>query len=207
MSDDPSQPTLVAAWQNAELDRLAEALHEQDPYLPGHSFRVSARCKAMGQALGLEGDPLDKLTMGALLHDFGKQQVPAGILQAPRWLLADEQAAVRAHAALGADHLARAGFEVEITNIVRHHHERWDGAGYPDGLAGDDIPVAARIVAVADVWDALVTPRPHKRGLSHEDALRVLQEMAGSHLQPVLVELFIDLGLHDMPVETASSDR
>lgn len=204
MSDDTATPTLASAWQNARLDRLAEALHEQDPYLPGHSFRVSARCKAMGQALGLSGEPLDKLTMGALLHDFGKQQVPAAILQAPRWLLADEQAAVRSHCTLGAEHLTAAGFDVEITRIVRHHHERWDGAGYPDGLAGDDIPVAARIVAVADVWDALVTARPHKRGLSTEAALRVLRDMSGNHLQPVLVELFLDLGLHEVSLETGT---
>ena len=210
MAHDPSPPpTLAEAWQNARLDELADALHDRDPYLPGHSFRVSARCRSMGESLGVEGDSLDRLAMGALLHDFGKQQVSADILQAPRWLLAEEQAAVRAHAEQGAGLLEAAGFQADITSVVRHHHERWDGAGYPEGLAGEDIPVAARIVAVADVWDALVTPRPHKRGLDRAVAVRVLREMAGAHLQPVLVELFLDLGLHEivLATDTGSSTR
>jgi len=202
--DDAPPPTLAEAWQNASLDNLADALHDRDPYLPGHSFRVSARCRSMGEALGLAGESLNRLAMGALLHDFGKQQIPAAILQAPRWLLAEEQATVRAHAAQGASLLEAAGFQADITRVVRHHHERWDGEGYPDGLAGEDIPVAARIVAVADVWDALVTPRPHKRGLGRDVAVRVLREMGGAHLQPLLVELFLDLGLHEIVLATDS---
>jgi HD-GYP domain-containing protein (c-di-GMP phosphodiesterase class II) len=119
------------------------------------------------------------LRLGALLHNVGHLEVPPAVLNRPGKLDADEWALVRRHPEAGAALVAGCGLPAEVAAVVAAHHERWDGAGYPLGLAGEAIPLAARVVAVADVYDALTTPRPYKRALAHDDALAIMRRDVG----------------------------
>ncbi len=140
---------------------------------------------------------IDELAKAAPLHDIGKVAIPDGILLKPGRLSADEWEIMKTHAEQGADLLQRAidrlGDDAGpmLTfgkQIARHHHEKWDGSGYPDGLAGEDIPLSARLMAVADVYDALISERPYKRALSHDEALDFIRGGSGSHFDPRIVE-------------------
>ncbi len=147
----------------------------------------------------LDERSLDLLVRSAPLHDIGKVGIPDRILLKPGKLDADEWAIMQTHAALGADAIAKAEADVgqpvaflELAGqIARWHHEKWDGSGYPDGLAGDAIPVAARLMALADVFDALISPRVYKAAMSFEDARRVIEQGRGSHFDPDVADAFI----------------
>ncbi|HEV6963851.1 HD-GYP domain-containing protein, partial [Roseateles sp.] len=140
---------------------------------------------------------IDELAKAAPLHDIGKVAIPDGILLKPGKLSPDEWLVMKTHAEQGADLLQRAidrlGDDAGLMltfgkQIARHHHERWDGSGYPDGLAGPDIPLSARLMAVADVYDALISVRPYKQAMSHDEALDFIRRGSGSHFDPRVVE-------------------
>lgn len=197
----------VLSRQSARLSfpSLVPHMRQVDPHLPGHSWRVAALSVPVGRAMGLCSPELDDLAAGGLLHDIGKLALPSSIVQAPRRLTAKEQTLVRVHSTVGARCLEAWGCREAVVAISRHHHERMDGRGYPDGLGGAAMRLSIRICAVADVWDALVSVRSYKRALPVDRAERVLAEMAGAHLDATVVEAFFDLKMARASVERRQS--
>jgi hypothetical protein len=183
----------------AQLDglrRLALAAEYRDDNTHEHTQRVGHLAALLARGAGL-GDRMVRLVREAApLHDLGKIAIPDSILLKPGRLSDEEYEVVKTHALLGARVLAGAESELlEVAErIVRHHHERWDGAGYPDGLEGEDIPVVARITAVADVFDVLVHERPYKDSWSVEAAAEEIRKGAGTQFDPAIVEVFDALG-------------
>ena len=141
--------------------------------------------------MGLPDEEIERIRVAASIHDIGKLFVPHSILMRPGRLSPEEYSLVKRHAEQGAD-LARELGDPDVTAIVRHHHERVDGGGYPDGLAGDEIPLGARIIAVADTFDAITSERPYRRAASRKSAMDVLSEVAGSQLDATVVNAFVD---------------
>jgi HD-GYP domain-containing protein (c-di-GMP phosphodiesterase class II) len=157
-----------------------------------HSDRVMRMAVGLARLAGVEGDELRNLTFGALLHDIGKLALPDAILIKPGKLDDEEMAQMREHPKIGYDLLQRVAFLRAAGDIPYSHHERWDGAGYPQGLRGEDIPLAARIFSVVDIWDALCSPRVYKPAWPETEVLQYLRDAAGSQLDPHLVQLFLD---------------
>jgi putative nucleotidyltransferase with HDIG domain len=145
---------------------------------------------ALGEELGLSRERLDALRFGSLFHDIGKIAVPDKILVKPAKLDRWEYAQMQTHSTEGARIVAKFGRLREAVPIIRHHHERWDGVGYPDGLAGEDIPLEAAIVGLADAWDAMTTDRPYHRALTAEEALAEIGAGHATQFAPVVVEAF-----------------
>ena len=173
------------------LRRLNEALELKDHETRGHSGRVERHVARMASAMGVAADHLADLLLAAALHDVGKVAMPDGILRKTSALTHDEYEQMKEHANVGAGMLSYVAGRAAV-GAVRHHHERWDGLGYPDGLAGTDIPVFGRMIAVADTYDAVRSPRPYRAASSHELALEVLVEGAGHQFDPDCVNAFID---------------
>jgi putative nucleotidyltransferase with HDIG domain len=171
---------------------LAAALDARDPYTAGHSERVSALAVAIGRQLRLRRDDLDVLRLGALLHDIGKIGLSDHVLRKPGALTAEEYEAIKAHPRLGARILRSVPFLAPHLPIVELHHERPDGLGYPHGLAGEEIPVPARIVKVADAFDAMTSARAYRPARSASEAIAELWRHSGSQFDTVVVEAFVD---------------
>ncbi len=169
----------------------AAALDLRDHDTAGHAQRVTELAVALGERLGMDRDELTALRRGALLHDIGKIGVPDKILNKPGPLDEEEWAVMRAHPEIARELLAPISFLQDSIDIPAHHHERWDGAGYPDGLAGEAIPLAARIFAVVDVWDALCSDRPYRSAWATEAVTRHVRENAGRHFDPQLAAAFL----------------
>jgi HD-GYP domain-containing protein (c-di-GMP phosphodiesterase class II) len=161
---------------------LAEAVEKRDPYTGGHLQRVVAYSLLLGDELELPAEELEQLRLGATLHDIGKIAVPDAVLRKPSRLDADELEVMRRHPVDGSQIVGRIRSLAPIVPIVRHHHEQLDGHGYPDGLAGAGIPLPARIVAVADTFDAMTTSRPYRDGLAPERAAEAIRDDAGTRL-------------------------
>ena len=174
------------------LQALAIALEARDRYTRGHSDRVAATARGLALASGLTSPAAETVAQAGRLHDLGKIGVPERVLGKCGPLTDEEWAVMRLHPLTGAQILAPLEFFGEGTLIVRHHHERVDGSGYPDGLRGGDIPLGSRIVAVADVYDALTSDRPYRGRLPHALALERLHCEAGRTLDGELVVLFAD---------------
>lgn len=185
------------------LFSLAQSVEDRDPSLGKHCERLSLMAAAMGVALGLPPQQILVLQRGGYLHDIGKVGIPDGILFKAGPLTPEEWEIMKSHAARGERICASMRSLAPVLPIIRSHHERWDGSGYPDGLKGEAIPLLARILQLADIYDALTTERPYKRALKPEEALRVIREEVDKGWRdPRLVELFADL----LPMfETASS--
>jgi len=166
---------------------LANALEAKDPYTRGHSERVAALGRRIASSLGLAQSIVDTVGQAGLLHDIGKIGVPEAILQKPGSLSPEEWRIMRAHPVTGAQIVAPFEFFEGAARVIRHHHERWDGSGYPDGLARDDIPLEARIVAVADVFDALTSARSYRPALPRAAARAFLLQEAGHTLDETIV--------------------
>jgi putative two-component system response regulator len=178
------------------LERLARAAEYRDDNSPEHMQRVGALAARMARTLGQDDRLVWLIRQGAPLHDLGKIAIPDSILLKPGKLEPEEFEVVKTHALLGARVLADSGSEVlgVAEQIARSHHERWDGHGYPDGLAGQAIPLVARIVGVADVFDVLVHERPYKEAWTVEDAAREIRAGAGTQFDPDVVAAFETLG-------------
>lgn len=170
---------------------LAQTIELKDPSTRGHCDRVGVYATRLAQAIGLPRNVQREIKYGSWLHDCGKIGVAESILNGPHALTDEEYTHVKQHSAWGADVAVRANLSQIVRNIVRHHHERYDGQGYPDGLAGEEIPLEARVVAVADVYDALITDRPYRKGFAKGAALRIIEDMRGAELDPALVDLFL----------------
>ncbi|MDP4023494.1 response regulator [Methylobacterium sp. NEAU 140] len=172
--------------------RLSLAVEYRDNDTGDHTWRVASYSRLIAEALGLAPDACRRLYLAAPLHDVGKVAVPDGILLKPGKLDAEEFALVKTHATIGQRILGESESELIqlAAEIAGAHHEHWDGGGYPSGLAGRDIPLAARIVAVADVFDALTTRRPYKAALAFEDAFAAIEAESGRHFDPACVAAF-----------------
>ncbi len=176
--------------REAALKALARALEYRDLETKGHTDRVAGLALRLARALGFPD--LEGLRLGAFLHDIGKLALPDGILNKPGSLSTTEWQVVRTHPALGYEILKDLPLLPRTAlNVVLHHHERWDGTGYPKGLKGEEIPLEARIFAVVDVWDALLSVRPYKKAWTPEEARAELLRQAGKGLDPGLVEVFL----------------
>ncbi|MBW8060557.1 MAG: HD-GYP domain-containing protein, partial [Solirubrobacterales bacterium] len=171
------------------LERLSRSLEARDPHTHGHSRRVARHSSAIAERMGLPPEQVAKVRAAAAIHDVGKIVTPKEVIEKPGALTEEEYDLVKRHAAAGARMTVALGDE-ELTRIVRHHHERLDGNGYPDGLAGEEIPIGARVVAVADTFDALISTRPYRPAAAHKEALAVLGREAGAQLDPDAVRAF-----------------
>lgn len=182
-----------AATYQATLEGWVRALDLRDKETEGHTKRVTQLTKALAQKMGIKDDQLVHILRGALLHDIGKMAIPDGILLKPAALTQEERAIIQKHPVYAYEMLSPIQFLTPALDIPYCHHEKWDGTGYPRGLSGEDIPLAARIFAVADVWDALVSDRPYRKGLQPEDVKQKIREDAGSHFDPQVVNAFLEL--------------
>jgi HD-GYP domain-containing protein (c-di-GMP phosphodiesterase class II) len=188
------------------LDTLIGAVEAKDPYTHGHSRRVAELSTRIGIALGLQPEMLRALHQGASLHDVGKISVPDRILNKPGDLTDEEWEAIKEHPVVGWGLAQRAPSLRDSLAAIRHHHERWDGSGYPDRLERDEIPLAGRIVGVADVWDALTSDRAYRPAWDPERAIAHIADGAGNLFDPECVEAFLHLmsesGLSPSPTST-----
>ena len=171
---------LTDELENAEtvLFSLALGVEAKDPYTEGHCERLSAFSFQLGAAMGLPEEELTALRRGGVLHDIGKIAIPDTILAKPGPLTEDEWAIMREHPLIGERICKPLKTLKLVLPIIRHHHEKWNGSGYPDGLKGEEIPVTARVLQVVDVYDALTTKRPYKPGLPQERVFEIMQEEA-----------------------------
>ena len=175
------------------MRRWAESIEAKDRYTAGHCERVANYASMLAAKVGFSGRDLTWFHMGAYLHDVGKTAVSVEVLNKPGKLTPEEWASMQSHTVVGDQIVSELNFPWDIRPIVRNHHERWDGTGYPDRLAGEDIPLTARILCVADVYDALTTARSYRAALSEEEALRIMRKDAGKLLDPNLFEVFVPL--------------
>src|ERR1017187_2680247 len=175
------------------LEALGDALDLKDAETEGHSKRVTAFTMAIARAMELPQDRRDIIARGAFLHDIGKMAIPDAILRKPGRLTPEEQMTMREHAFLGYQMLRKIPFLQEAANIVYSHQERYDGSGYPRGLKGDQIPLGARIFAVADTFDAITSDRPSRAAQSIPAARREIQKYAGRQFDPQVVETFMSI--------------
>ena len=173
---------------------LGRTVEAKDPYTQGHCERLAAYSVALGRVLRLPPDEVTALDLGGALHDLGKIGIPDAILLKPSGLTEAEWAIMREHPVIGERICVPLRSLRRVLPIIRHHHERWDGGGYPDGLVGKEIPITARILQVVDIFDALTTERPYKPAVSQTTALAALRdEVARGWRDPAVVEPFIEL--------------
>jgi HD-GYP domain-containing protein (c-di-GMP phosphodiesterase class II) len=177
-----------------EVSLLNRRLVIDDPAEAAHAARVTALALRLARGIGVAGRLLDAIRFGGPLHDIGKLALDPELLHKPGPLERDELEEIRTHPERGVelvrDHSDAAG----ALGCILHHHERWDGAGYPHGLAGEQIPVEARILALADAYDAMTSHRPYREALAHDEAIAELQRGAGSQFDPEFVDAFVSLG-------------
>ena len=175
------------------IETLNAAVEARDPYTAGHSQRVRRVALAIGRSMSLSMDRLGALETAALFHDIGKIGMPDSILTKTDLLTRDEQALMREHVTRGADIVAKFPLFRDAVPAIRHHHERWDGLGYPEGLAGDDIPLEAAIIGLADAWDAMTTDRPYAAAQSLNEAMVQIGGGRGKQFSPAVVDAFWDV--------------
>jgi len=180
---------LLGAYE-ATIEGWSRAMDLRDRETEGHSQRVTELTLRLAMARGLDTQELIHIRRGALLHDMGKLGIPDSILHKPGTFTAEEWAIMRRHPQLAYDMLHPVEYLHPALDIPYCHHEKWDGSGYPRGLKGDEIPLAARLFAVIDVWDALTSDRPYRRAWTNENALAYIREQSGKHFDPEIVDLF-----------------
>ena len=183
----------LQAMTQGVVRAIADTLEAKDRYVYGHARRVSGYASAIGRRMRLSVPALEQLSLAALLHDVGKISTPDSILLKPAALTDEERAVVRLHSERGARLLAAVPEMEEVAAAVRHHHENYDGTGYPEGLAGEAIPLASRVIHVADAYDAMTSPRPFRDALVHEAAVRELTRGTGTQFDPEVVRAFCGL--------------
>ncbi|MCA1558014.1 MAG: diguanylate cyclase, partial [Acidobacteria bacterium] len=187
------------------IESLAIAIDAKDQTMHGHVRRTQIYAKEMGRLLNVNPSESQALLAGALLHDIGKLAVPEYILNKPGKLTESEFSKMKIHPIVGAEILKRVNFPYPVEDIVRYHHEKWDGTGYPKGLKGENIPLVARIISVVDFYDATRCDRPYRVGMRREDSLALLRKMAGTSFDPRIVEIFTQ-NVEDFDTLIASQD-
>ena len=177
------------------LERLGMAAEYRDEETGHHIQRMSTYCKLLGESVGLPPEINKNFTLASTMHDLGKIGIPDTILHKPARLTQEEFAIMKTHTTIGAGLLSGSNSRILQTAeiIALTHHERWDGSGYPNGIAGEDIPLVGRISGIADVFDALVSNRPYKKGWPFDKAMEEIQRCSGSHFDPRLAEKFLNL--------------
>lgn len=178
----------------ATLNGWVRALDMRDKETEGHTRRVTVLTQKLARCMGIDEDEMVHVTRGALLHDIGKMAIPDGILLKPGQLTDDERKLIQKHPVYAYEMLSPIEFLRPAIDIPYCHHEKWDGTGYPRGLKGEDIPFAARIFPVIDVWDALISDRPYRKGLPHDVVLEHIQADSGKHFDPRVVNAFMEMG-------------
>ncbi|TMM14558.1 MAG: HD-GYP domain-containing protein [Actinobacteria bacterium] len=173
------------------IESLNATVEARDPYTAGHSQRVQSIALGIGEALGLPRARLDALRLAGLFHDIGKLRVPDAVLTKPGPLTSEEFDLIKRHPEDGADIVSHLGAMRDVLPFIRHHHERWDGLGYPAGLAGDEIPLEAAIVGLADAWDAMTTERPYSGARTDEEATEEIVRGRGTQFAPAVVDAFL----------------
>jgi len=173
------------------LTALSSAIEARDPYTRGHSARVTTLAEGVARWLGWTEARIETLRIGGALHDIGKLTVPGRILSKPGPLTEEELESIRMHPEAGARLIEPIQAVRHALPYVLHHHERWDGAGYPHRLQGDAIPVEARVLAVADAFDAMTSDRPYRQALSEQHALVELERCSGNQFDPDLTQAFL----------------
>lgn len=186
------------------LQALARAVDAKDSYTARHSVAVADYAVAVGRRIGLDEAGISELERASLLHDIGKIGVPEEILLKPGRLTDEEVDVICAHSEMGATIIESIPFLRSLVPIVRSHHERWDGKGYPDGISGADIPLAARVLAVVDAYDAMTSDRPYRIAMPHVDACAELLRNAGTQFDPFVAEAFVGLGEPEEIAESAT---
>lgn len=172
---------------------LAQTVELKDPYTKGHCDRVARYAVSLAHALGLDSDVVNDIKHGSWLHDCGKIGVPEGVLNFPGRLSEDDLETVMQHPRWGSEVARQARMSETVINVILYHHERFDGGGYPSGLKGENIPIEARIVALADVFDALYTDRPYRKAYDFDRVIEIMHEMTETHFDPQLMALFIPI--------------
>ena len=189
------QLDVLADWRRMLDERvraLAAAVDAKDPYTRGHSDGVATYALRIGNALGFSPEQMIALEMAAYLHDIGKIGISEDILLKPGKLTDAEMSQMRHHPLIGANILKPVAFPWPIAPIVRHHHEHYDGAGYPAGLRTEEIPILARVLTVADSFEAMVADRPYRRGRSQQEAMLELRRCSGTQFDPRIVQVFLE---------------
>jgi HD-GYP domain-containing protein (c-di-GMP phosphodiesterase class II) len=184
----------IPNWAMDVSTTLLQALKERDPYTYGHCRRVARNARLLAQAAGLDEYQQRIIEFSSLFHDLGKIGIPDSILLKPGRLTESEEAIMRAHPIKSVEilkPLERVPFFRSTLPGVRHHHERIDGAGYPDGIQGENIPLTARILLIADTFDAMTTTRPYRKGLDFDFAYKELKQFSGRQFDPQLVQVFL----------------
>ena len=190
------QRELVGELRSACLSTvklLAAAVEARDRYTGGHAERVAAYCAAIGSRIGLDRETISRLELGAALHDLGKLWVSDSILHKASSLDQGEWQQIYAHPEIGAHIVSSVSFLEPMIPCILYHHERFDGTGYPNALRGEQIPIEGRIVAVSDVFDAMITDRPYRRALDFQVAFAELRRCAGRQFDPGVVDAFIEV--------------
>lgn len=194
--------TIKALFTNDPIERITSSISSsvrqliavtetKDSYTAGHNFRVTMYALRLGEEMQLKPEQLRALSQGAIVHDVGKIHIPDVVLNKPGKLTYDERKLIETHPVKGYDMCKNLGFMKEELEIIRSHHERWDGTGYPDQLAGEQIPLLSRIVAVADVYDALTSHRAYRKAWSHDEAIQFLEENKNTHFDPRCVDVWV----------------
>ena len=181
---------LLSAYE-ATIEGWTQALDLRDKETEGHSRRVSEMTVKLAQAYGMSEEDILQIRRGALLHDMGKIGIPDSILHKPGALSDEEWVTMRKHPQFAFDMLKSVDYLKSALDIPYCHHEKWDGTGYPRGLRGEDIPIAARLFAVVDVWDALTSDRPYRDAWKKDKALEHIRDQSGKHFDPQIVDLFL----------------
>ena len=187
-----SNRELEKAYQ-ATLEGWVRALDMRDNETEGHTQRVTKLTERLARSMGVDGVELLHIRRGALLHDIGKMAIPDGILLKPGKLTDDERLLIQKHPVYAYEMLNPIDFLLPAIDIPYCHHEKWDGTGYPRGLRGEDIPFSARIFPIIDVWDALISDRPYRKGLPHDEVRQYIQADSGKHFDPRVVDAFFEL--------------
>ena len=181
----------VREGDEAALRSIAQTIELRDPYTRGHCDRMAAFALKIAEGLSLPEEMRRAIRLGSWLHDCGKIGVPEAILNSPGRLSAEDFEVVKKHPEWGADVGRQANLPEEVINILLYHHERFDGRGYPTAAKGTEIPLEARIVAVADIYDAMSSDRPYAKGYEPEEVMRVMGVLRGAALDPELVDIFL----------------
>lgn len=182
--------TELKAAYDATIEGWSHAMDLRDKETEGHTQRVTQLTLKLAKVAGINQEELVHVRRGALLHDMGKLGIPDAILHNPAKLNDEEWELMRQHPQLAYDMLHHIEYLHPALDIPYCHHEKWDGTGYPRGLKGEQIPLASRIFAIVDVWDAMTSDRPYRRGMKEEDVLKYLKDQTGKHFDPQVVELF-----------------
>jgi len=173
------------------FEKMADLLAKRDPYTYEHSRSVAELAARIARKLRLPLDQVEKIRSAAMIHDIGKIAIPDSILQKPGPLSEEEWRVMKTHPVIGADLIKDLEIYADVADIVRYEHERWNGSGYPRGLQGDEIPLGARIVAAADIYNALTTDRPYRPAYSPHEARRIIKEMRGVELDPRVADALL----------------